>query len=47
MIWHDGWGAGGWLMMSVLMLIFWALVVAGLIWPVRHPVGAAAVHRGR
>ena len=35
MMWDDGWGAGGWLMMSLLMLILWTLVVAGVIWLVR------------
>ncbi len=34
-MWHDGWGVGGWLMMGLLMLIFWAFVVAGVIWLVR------------
>jgi putative membrane protein len=34
-MWDDGWGAGGWLMMSLLMLIFWTLLVAGVIWLVR------------
>jgi putative membrane protein len=34
-MWDDGWGTGAWLVMSLLMLIFWALVVAGVIWLVR------------
>lgn len=26
---HAGWGWGGWLLMSMLMIVFWAAVVAG------------------
>ncbi len=31
----NGWGAGSWLVMSVLMLIFWTLVVVAVVWVVR------------
>jgi putative membrane protein len=31
----DGWGWGGWLLMSVLMILFWGTVVALAIWFVR------------
>ena len=34
-MWDHGWSAGGWLVMALMMLIFWALVVAGVIWLVR------------
>ncbi|MEP7180136.1 MAG: SHOCT domain-containing protein [Pseudonocardiales bacterium] len=33
--WDDGWGVGNWLLMGVGMLLFWTLVVAGIIWLVR------------
>ena len=33
--WHDGLGAGGWILMAVLMLMFWTVVVGGAIWLVR------------
>lgn len=34
--WDSGWGVGNWLFMSVGMLLFWALVVAGVVWLVRY-----------
>lgn len=33
--WHGGWGVGNWLLMGFGMLLFWTLVVAGLVWLVR------------
>lgn len=33
--WDGGWGAGNWLVMGFGMLLFWALVVAGIVWLVR------------
>ena len=37
MMWwnHGAWGAGDWLSMSVMMLAFWALVIALIVWLVR------------
>lgn len=37
MMWwnHGAWGAGDWLSMSVMMLAFWALVIALILWLVR------------
>lgn len=35
MMWHTGWSALDWVLMSVAMLVFWALVVGGVIWAVR------------
>jgi putative membrane protein len=37
---HSGWGAGSWLVMGFMMLLFWTLVIGGIIWVVRganHP----------
>lgn len=34
--WHGGWGVGNWLVMGFGMLLFWALVVAGIVWLVRY-----------
>ena len=28
---YGGWGWGGWLAMSLMMLLFWALIVAGVV----------------
>lgn len=36
MMWHHSWGAGDWLVMSLLMLIFWGALVAGAVWLVRN-----------
>lgn len=35
MMWNGSWGFGGMLAMSLLMIAFWALVVAGVVWLVR------------
>jgi hypothetical protein len=35
MMWHDGWGAGNWVLMSVMMLIIAAAVIGGAIWLAR------------
>jgi putative membrane protein len=40
---NDGWGAGGWLLMSLLMLAFWAAVIVGVIWLVRTTSGSTSV----
>lgn len=29
--WHDHWGWGGWLVMTVSMFVFWGLVVWGVV----------------
>jgi putative membrane protein len=33
--WDGGWGVGNWLLMGFGMLMFWALVVAVIVWVVR------------
>jgi putative membrane protein len=33
--WDGGWGVGTWLLMGFGMLVFWALVVALIVWVVR------------
>jgi hypothetical protein len=30
-----GWGAGGWIFMGIGMVLFWALVIFGILWVVR------------
>lgn len=32
---HGGWGVGDWLMMSLSMVAFWAVVIAAVVWVVR------------
>lgn len=35
MMWHGNWSGADWVLMSVGMLVFWAAVVAGILWLVR------------
>jgi len=36
MMWHHSWGAGDWVAMSLMMLVFWGALVAGAVWLVRN-----------
>ncbi|WP_322748274.1 MULTISPECIES: SHOCT domain-containing protein [unclassified Frankia] len=45
MMW--GWGWGAWLMMSVMTVLFWSLIIAGVVALVRYVGGGhAAGHPG-
>jgi putative membrane protein len=33
--WHDGWGAGAWIAMAFVMLVFWTIVVGAIVAIVR------------
>lgn len=35
MWWYHGWGWGGWLAMSLMMLAFWGAVVGLIVWLIR------------
>ena len=38
MMWdHGGWGAGDWVAMSLMMVVFWGALVALIVWLVRSP----------
>lgn len=43
---HDGYGAGGghWLVLGILMFVFWAAVIAGVVWFVRHSTSGQTPH---
>ena len=34
-MWHGDWSGADWALMSVAMVLFWAAVVAGIVWLVR------------
>jgi uncharacterized membrane protein len=43
---HGGWDAGGWLAISLMMVVFWGLVVALVVWLVRSARSdRGSVHR--
>ncbi|MFK0156113.1 SHOCT domain-containing protein [Streptomyces sp. NPDC090493] len=44
MMWYDG-GWGGWFVMTVIMVLFWALVIAGVIALVRYLTSGPHNHR--
>lgn len=31
----DGWGAGWWILMALMMVVFWGLVIFAVVWLVR------------
>ena len=42
---HMDWGAGGWILMAIGMILFWGLIILGVVWVVRtlSPPGQHAV----
>ncbi|MFE4870439.1 SHOCT domain-containing protein [Streptomyces sp. NPDC056682] len=42
MMWYDdgGWGWGAWFIIAMFMVLFWALVIAGIVALVRYLSGA-------
>ncbi|MFC9758549.1 SHOCT domain-containing protein [Streptomyces sp. NPDC056921] len=45
MMWYDG-GWSGWFFMAVFMVLFWALVIAGIVALVRYLGGGRHGHQG-
>ncbi|MGH3677659.1 MAG: SHOCT domain-containing protein [Mycobacterium sp.] len=42
MMWYGGdWGWGGWLLMTVAMIVFWALLITAVVLLVRYLVSAS------
>ena len=42
--WDGSWGVGGWIAMSLMMLVFWGVPIALVVWLIRssfHPRQAA------
>ncbi|MFF7408834.1 SHOCT domain-containing protein [Streptomyces lydicus] len=47
MMWYDGgWGWGGWFFMAMIMVLFWALVIAGVVALVRYLTSGHNGHPG-
>ena len=42
MMWYDGggWGWGGWLLMSIAMVLFWAVLITGVVAGIRYLAGS-------
>lgn len=40
-MWHDGngWGAGAWLVMALMMVVFWGFLIVGVVALVRYVGG--------
>jgi len=39
-MWGDGWGWGGWILMTVVMVLFWAVVITAIVLAVRYVGGS-------
>lgn len=35
-MWHSGWGGAGWVLMTVVMVVFWAVVITSVVLAVRY-----------
>ncbi len=48
MMWYggEGWGWGGWILMTVVMVLFWAVVITAVVFAIRYLAGPrhTAVH---
>lgn len=42
----DDWGAGWWVLMALMMVVFWGLVIVGIVWLVRMLIGEHRDHGG-
>ncbi|MFI0785393.1 SHOCT domain-containing protein [Streptomyces lydicus] len=44
-MWYGGWGGGGWALMAVIMILFWGLLIAGIIALTHYLTGAGRSRR--
>ena len=45
-MWGDGWGWGGWVLMCVVMVLFWAAVITAIVLAIRYLVGTGGASGG-
>lgn len=45
-MWGDGWGWGGWVVLCVVMVLFWAAVITAIVVAIRHLVGSGGASGG-
>ncbi len=45
-MWGDGWGWGGWVVMCVVMVLFWAAVITAIVLAIRYLVGSDGASGG-
>lgn len=38
---YDGWGWGGWVLMTLVMVLFWAAVITAIVLAVRYITGGS------
>ena len=39
-MWHGGWGWGGWILMTLVMVLLWAAVITAIVLAVRKVLGS-------
>jgi len=40
-MWNDGWGWGGWILMTLVMVVFWSLVITAIVLAIRYLTGGS------
>jgi putative membrane protein len=43
-MWNGGWGWGGWILMTLVMVAFWGLVITAVVLAVRYLAGGGSHH---
>ena len=43
-MWNGGWGWGGWILMTLVMVAFWGLVITAVVLAVRYLAGGGGHH---
>ena len=43
-MWNSGWGWGGWILMTLVMVAFWGLVITAVVLAIRYLAGGGGHH---